>query len=170
MRETPWLKRGDIFYIEPYQTVGSEQYAGRPAIVVSNDENNFHSPTIEVVYLTTKPKMLLPTHVHIMSCSKDSTALCEQITTISVERVGDCKGHITDDEMAEIEAAMSISLGFQKQTQNVSASEVTEPAYNGYNRDDLIDELTEKLRQSETKCEMLQQMYDALLNKVVKVG
>ena len=34
----------------------------------------------------------------------------------------------------------------------------------------MISELMEKLRNSEAKREMLQQMYDALLNKVVKVS
>ena len=37
-------------------TNGSEQFADRPAVVVSNDENNKHSGVIEVVYMTTQPK------------------------------------------------------------------------------------------------------------------
>ena len=64
------IKRGDIYYIESgYATVGSEQRPGRPAIVVSNDRNNEHSSTLEVVYLTTQPKHDLPTHVTIRSTS-----------------------------------------------------------------------------------------------------
>lgn len=50
-------KRGEIFYIERAgDSYGSEQQAGRPAIVVSNDKNNEYSSTLEVVYLTTQPK------------------------------------------------------------------------------------------------------------------
>ena len=30
------INRGDIFYVNPSETVGSEQRSGRPAIIVSN--------------------------------------------------------------------------------------------------------------------------------------
>lgn len=82
------IKRGDIWYIESGYSVGSEQRAGRPAIVVSNNRNNQYSGTVEVVYLTTQPKRDLPTHVTISSLSRESTALCEQITSVSTERFG----------------------------------------------------------------------------------
>ena len=72
------IERGDIWYMESgYNTVGSEQRPGRPAIVVSNDRNNEHSSTLEVVYLTTQPKHDLPTHVTIRSTNRESIALCE---------------------------------------------------------------------------------------------
>lgn len=58
--------RGEIYHILPEDTeTGSEQYSGRPAIIVSNEANNKFAPTLEVVYLTTKPKKALPTHVSI---------------------------------------------------------------------------------------------------------
>ena len=105
------IKRGDIWYIESgYNTVGSEQRPGRPAIVVSNDRNNEHSSTLEVVYLTTQPKHDLPTHVTIRSINRESIALCEQITSVAVERFGDYCGRVTEQEMSRIETAMQISL------------------------------------------------------------
>lgn len=105
------IKRGDIWYIESgYNTVGSEQRPGRPAIVVSNDRNNEHSSTLEVVYLTTQPKHDLPTHVTIRSTNRESIALCEQITSVAVERFGDYCGRVTEQEMRRIETAMQISL------------------------------------------------------------
>lgn len=74
------VKRGDIYYIvNNYQEEGSEQRAGRPAVVVSNDKGNQHSNVIEVVYLTTQPKTDLPTHIDIKSANRPSIALCEQI-------------------------------------------------------------------------------------------
>lgn len=80
------VKRGEIFYIErSYGQTGSEQVDGRPAIIVSNDENNRYSGTVEVVYLTTQPKNDLPTHVEIRSSKKPSTALCEQVNSVAVE-------------------------------------------------------------------------------------
>ena len=58
---------------------GSEQGGGRPAVVVSNDMCNRYSPVITVVFLTTREKKDLPTHVQIKSSRYDSTALCEQV-------------------------------------------------------------------------------------------
>lgn len=46
------IKRGEIWYIERGFSIGSEQASGRPAVVISNNLNNAHSSTVEVVYLT----------------------------------------------------------------------------------------------------------------------
>lgn len=106
------IRRGDIFYIskDVQPAVGSEQIAGRPGIIVSNDKANQSSSTVEVVFLTTKPKSSLPTHVTIRSAVRESIALCEQITTVSVERLGNKMCHISKTEMANVEIAMLVSL------------------------------------------------------------
>lgn len=104
------IKRGDIYYIGKYPTIGSEQQAGRPAIIVSNEKNNQHSSTVEVVYLTTQPKVDLPTHVTIYSAPRESTALCEQVTSVSVDRIGDKMGRLTDREMTQVDIALLVSL------------------------------------------------------------
>ena len=107
------IRRGDIYYVENHQSVGCEQRAGRPAVVVSNDMNNQHSTTVEIDYLTTQPKTNLPTHTAIAGLRSPSITLCEQITTVSVERLGNYCGHVTDAEMEGIDAAMRISLGLK---------------------------------------------------------
>lgn len=72
------MKRGQIYYVRSnYREEGSEQRGGRPAVIVSNDKNNANSNTVEVVYMTTKPKTDLPTHVYIESALRPSTLLCE---------------------------------------------------------------------------------------------
>lgn len=122
------IKRGDIWYIESgYNTVGSEQRPGRPAIVVSNDRNNEYSSTLEVVYLTTQPKHDLPTHVTIRSTNRESIALCEQITSVAVERFGDYCGRVTEQEMSRIETAMQISLALDMVAGPVSVREAPPP-------------------------------------------
>lgn len=105
------ITRGDIFYINKFPTYGSEQHPGRPAVIVSNDSCNAHSPVVEVVYLTCQKKKPLPTHVPITSTGVDSTALCEQISPVDIDRVGDLIGHLTDDEMRAVDQALMISLG-----------------------------------------------------------
>ncbi len=86
---------------------------GRPAVIVSNDKNNAKSNTVEVVYMTTKPKTDLPTHVYIESALRPSTLLCEQISTVSEERIGEWIGELTDDEVKELDVALAISLGMK---------------------------------------------------------
>lgn len=105
-------KRGEIYYI--YQSGSeqeSEQVAGRPAIIVSNNKGNEFSPVVEVVFLTTKEKSTLPTHVEILSCKRPSIALCEQINTISKSRIGKYNGECTDEEMHKIDKAICVSVG-----------------------------------------------------------
>lgn len=149
------IKRGEIWYIERGFSIGSEQASGRPAVVISNNLNNAHSSTVEVVYLTTKPKHDLPTHVTIRSLSRISTALCEQITTVSVERVGNYCGRVTADEMDDIEAAIHISLGLR--TGNDEGLDRLSPPV-----------LESRLSKVEATCDLLRQMYDSLSDKTIK--
>lgn len=119
------IKRGEIYYIErDYRNVGSEQIAGRPAVIVSNEKNNEYSATVEVVFLTTQPKADLPTHVTIRGTGKASTALCEQITTVSTERIGSFSGICSKQEMEAIDTALLISLDITCDTPKENTVEV----------------------------------------------
>lgn len=168
------FKRGEIYYIESsFSTTGSEQRPGRPAVIVSNDKNNAHSTTVEVVYLTTQPKADLPTHVLIRSLNRESTAICEQITTVAMERIGTFKGKVTETEMANIEIAMLVSLDLMMGAQQEKTPEPKEepPAESpavirpvGPVDAGLLNELAA----ANAKCEMLQSMYEALLSRVIK--
>lgn len=111
------ISRGDIYYVDYAPTVGSEQHSGRPAIVVSNDTNNKFSEVVEVVYLTTQAKNDLPTHIDVSGLTKPSTALCEQITTVSKSRLGSLAGVCTDEEMDMIDRALAVSLDISKPKQ-----------------------------------------------------
>lgn len=105
------LKRGDVFYVQNSPTTGSEQRAGRPAVIVSNNKNNRYSKVVQVVYLTTQPKSFLPTHFTVCATGRESTALCEQITTISISRIGDYVGTLSRREVAKLNTSLLISLG-----------------------------------------------------------
>lgn len=106
------MKRGEFYFIKStYQEEGNEQRSDRPAVIVSNDKNNEHSGTVEVVYLTTAPKKDLPTHVFTRSALSPSTILCEQIYTVSKQRVNALIGELTDSELKAVDTALAISLG-----------------------------------------------------------
>lgn len=106
------IKRGEMFYISRggVSYSGSEQHSDRPAVVVSNDKNNENSNVVEVVYMTTQPKTDLPTHVTVRSTGRPSTVLCEQVYSVSTERIGTYIGECSDKEMENIDIALMISL------------------------------------------------------------
>lgn len=123
------VRRGEMFYIYSTEITGSEQAGGRPGIIVSNDIGNQHSSIVEVVYLTTKEKKPLPTHVSISSAAKPSVALCEQIESISKGRLGNYICQISEAEQKNIDTALAISLGINL---NVRTNKLLEKWINAY--------------------------------------
>lgn len=130
-------KRGDIYYIANSKCYSTDPMneAGRPGIIVSNDTLNEHSTMVEVVYLTTKDKKPMPTHVGIL-CKINSTALCETIYTVNKDRLGDYVRTCTAEEMAAIDRAMLTSLGIsasapvvEREDKDLSSVEVERNLY-----------------------------------------
>ena len=107
------ISRGEVFYItSKYDTVGSEQKSGRPAVVVSNNLCNDNSPVVEVCYMTLQEKKPMPTHVLIdRGQCINSTILCEQVTSVAKERIGEYMCTIPDDIMDAVDKALVVSLG-----------------------------------------------------------
>lgn len=160
------IMRGDIFYINKFgDAVGSEQQSGRPGIIVSNDKNNEHSATVEIVYCTTKPKEDLPTHVTIRSTNLPSTVLCEQVTTVSKERLGDYIGSCTEQEMANVSSALEISLGLDEKYSGYNPFQrgADEPDDTG-KADAPKDCSADEIR---IERDMYKQMYESLLNRLI---
>lgn len=79
-------------------------------MIVSNDVCNDVSPVIEVMFLTSRKKHPLPTHVNVQ-CELYSTALCEQITSVDKTRLLEYVGRASPEEMQQIDEAIKISLG-----------------------------------------------------------
>ena len=108
------ITKGDIFYILPpdasLKSALGYRLNGKPAIVVSNNLNNAHSTIIEVVYLTRREKKSLPTHITVVTKGETTTALCEQIDSVSVNQIGKRIGHIRYNELIELDEALKISL------------------------------------------------------------
>ena len=139
--------RGDIFYIEDnYRTEGSEQRPGRPALVVSNNTGNYHSDIVSIVWLTTAEKKPLPTHCNILS-RVPSIAICEQVVTISQNRLGEYVRTATEAEMHEIDRCLMIALGLNPE---VTCNE---------SDDRLIDDLKMKLEGAERKLDEAKEKY-----------
>ena len=107
------IKRGDIYWYEYDGAYMSEQGGMRPCVIVSNDKANEHSPIITAVPLTSARKKHLPTHA-LLRIGKVSVALCEQIYSISKDRIGDYIATCTEKEMRWIDQCLQIQLGLWK--------------------------------------------------------
>ena len=86
------IQKGDIFYADLGETVGSEQSGIRPVLIIQNDVGNKYSPTVIAAAITSQQtKNNLPTHIKINASgcglAKDSIVLLEQIRTIDKQRL-----------------------------------------------------------------------------------
>lgn len=127
------IKRGDIFYVKKANepVVGSEQNGGRPAIIVSNDIGNYHAPIVEIVYLTTKNKKNQPTHANVMA-TKPSIAVCEQVHTVSKERLQEKIGTLSEEEMNGVDRSLfnSFFMGTEfEMISNNESKQIPQPEY-----------------------------------------
>lgn len=174
------VSRGEVYYIKSFPTCGHEQHSGRPAVIVSNNDNNNHGFTYEIVYLTLQEKKPLPTHIKITSgpCI-NSTVLCEQVTTVTSDRLGDYMCRVPDDILDAIDEALMCSLGIPER-RPMGDSEVAQRAKDLENQltalkcdfDSLYKEskiLQEKLAEAENAA-MYKNMYNELIDRLILKG
>ncbi len=110
------IQRGDIYYADLADAVGSEQGGFRPVLVIQNDVGNQYSHTTIVAAITGQLKSRhMPTHVLLAasSCglSRDSMVMLEQIRTLDRDRLQSYMGCVKPHKMREIDAALGISIG-----------------------------------------------------------
>lgn len=160
------VKRGDIFYIT-YSKNFNDSYSydttGRPGVIVSDDHLNRGSEYVEVVYLTTKIKRDMPTHVDVF-CKTPSTALCETIHTVEKDRIGTYVRTVSNEEMEEIERGLRSSLGMG--TDTVSTVSINAPEPSAPIKDMELASMQENIQLTAER-DMFKKLYEDLLSKVV---
>lgn len=114
MSET--YRRGDMYYADLGQGIGSEQKGIRPVIIIQNDVGNKHSPTVIIAAVTSKAhaKAKLPTHCCIDAgngLELPSIVLLEQIRTIDKRRLSGYIGKLDEKHIRGIDHALAISIG-----------------------------------------------------------
>lgn len=171
------MKRGEIYYISigSIAETGSEQRAGRPAVIVSNDHLNDASSVVEVVYLTTQDKPDLKTHVTVRGTGRTSTVLCEQICSVSKKRIGEYAGECTADEMERIDIALMESLDLEYKDDE-GYGDCEEPEGYDYEEVDaetdedepiLPIEVARELIRLEAERDTYKELYESLLTKMM---
>jgi mRNA interferase MazF len=105
-------RRGEIWYVDWSPGRGSEQTGLRPAVVIQTDAANQNPryPNTIVLTVSTKGKAV-PFHVPVDPSKGNglqgkSFVKCEQILTISKERLTRCLGRLDDEQLKAVAAAI----------------------------------------------------------------
>lgn len=96
---------------------GSEQAGVRPAVVVSNDVNNQHSPVVIVAAMTRAPQRRnYPQNVHVPAgvLPDEGTIYGGQLYTIDKTRLERYRGTLGAAKIAELDRALALSLGLRR--------------------------------------------------------
>ncbi len=108
------MRRGEVYWVSLDPAVGSEIGRRRPAVVLQNDVANASSPTVTVIPLSSNVHRAYPFQVRIPAgeggLPRESKALCEQIRTVSRERLCERVGSLPSERLEEIRAALDRHL------------------------------------------------------------
>jgi mRNA interferase MazF len=110
------MKRGDVYRVRPDPIEGSEQAGTRPAVIVSRDAINRYSPVVLICPLTNAGHVprLYPSDVPVRApeggLRLDSVVLTLQLRAVAKTRLLELLGELEADTMAQVEAAIKITL------------------------------------------------------------
>lgn len=111
---TDFPRRGQIHWVDFSPTKGSEQSGRRPALIVSNDTANQHSPVVVVVPLTSSQTAArFPQNVSLPAgrpLPDAGVILCGQIRTVSKERLDGYRGDLEAAQQEAVDKALGTAL------------------------------------------------------------
>ena len=172
-------KRGEVYFIRipAGTTVAHEIRYSRPGVIVSTDALNSDSYTVNVVFLSTAAaeRHDIPADRHpLVTANKLSAAICEQVSTVDVSRLGARICRLTDAEMQRIDSAILRCLGLYLEVMPVAANGViihgkeaeiarTDDQFSQFDREEsaAVDALEREL-------EVYKRLYAELLDRVLE--
>jgi mRNA interferase MazF len=114
IRNSPIIRRGEIYLVNWDPARGSEQKGTRPALIIQNNTGNDHGSTTIVASISTKFKTVYPFQVLISAKDSgldyDSVADLGQIMTIDKTRLLKKIGRVEGDSIHLIDEALKLSL------------------------------------------------------------
>jgi mRNA interferase MazF len=110
------IQRGEIYFADLGEGIGSEQNGIRPVLILQNNIGNTYSPTTIVAVITSIIKKTdLPVHIkldkEISYLPQNSIVLLEQIKTIDKSRLLEKVSKLDDSLIELINKKLKISLG-----------------------------------------------------------
>ena len=119
MISKPAPKRGDIVRVRLDPVEGSEQAGERPALVISPDLINEHSPVILIASITSqKTERVFPFEALIEppdgGLKQRSKVMLMQLRAVDKRRIKGNYGTVSDETMRHVEAALKVATGLTK--------------------------------------------------------
>ena len=103
------IKRGQVFLVNFDPTVGAEAKKTRPALVVSNNINNAHSPIVSISPITSNVTRIYSFEVEIPQgkggLRTRSKVMVNQTRAVDKIRLVKSLGHLPEKMMAEVNRA-----------------------------------------------------------------
>jgi mRNA interferase MazF len=113
----PTPRRGEVWRVDFEPVRGHEQGRSRPALIISNDLlNQSAAAMVTVVPITTRQRKLrsyLPLNPPDGGLQQTSYVICDQVRTISKERLGKRYGTLSRTALAEVESRLKFLLDFE---------------------------------------------------------
>jgi len=106
------IKRGDVFLVNFDPTVGAEAKKTRPAVVVSNDINNEHSPIISISPITSNVAKIYSFEVELPSgvggLKTRSKVMVNQTRAVDKLRLIRKLGHLSERIVIDMNHALKL--------------------------------------------------------------
>jgi len=106
------IKRGDVVWVNFDPSVGAEATKIRPAVVVSNDVNNAHSPIVSIAPITSNTERIYSFEVEIPEgvggMTKRSKAMVNQTRAVDKARLVKHLGRLPATIMAAVDRALRL--------------------------------------------------------------
>ena len=110
------IRRGDLFYYDFGNNIGSVQHGERPVLVLQANDYNRNAPTVIIAAVTSVvKKRYLPSHIVLgenFGLKKPSMVLLEQVRTINKFELQEYIGSVDDERIIrQINTAIKKTLG-----------------------------------------------------------
>ncbi len=106
------IKRGEIFLVNFDPTVGAEARKIRPALVVSNDINNAHSPIVSISPITSNISRIYSFEVKVPAdtggLQTRSKVMVNQTRAVDKIRLIKRLGHLPEEIMKQVNQALML--------------------------------------------------------------
>jgi mRNA interferase MazF len=106
------IRRGDVFLVNFDPAVGAEARKKRPALVVSNDLNNTHSPIVSITPITSSVTRVYSFEVEVPAGTgglrSRSKIMVNQTRAVDKVRLLRNVGRLPDSIMADVDKALRV--------------------------------------------------------------